>query len=402
MPIPYHGNTDYTITRLDTGIIDTDGLGALQNIISGLDPSGVDIDISKLVGNMTLQDGGVLGKLLRLLRVHMNDMQDRNELTESITGEIYSNLIGQAMAGSMDFLFKNIEIKQADRERSLAMIEQLYKIEASKLSVDKMQIDREAGIFDLRFLKPLEHESLVEQIEKQHIEHQMDSFNLSTIMPKQATLLDDDHCLKSTECAIKTYYKDEIQPEEKLTAIANRQIAQATVELKAKELVLAQTTNEIKAKELLIAQEELEVRMYEADIKKYEIDHMMPIQLQLLQNQACVQAAECAIKTYYNVNIQPFEKDVTKAKAFQEEVLTGDFTAADSLNQKKIDQLAKQTELYERQKLFYDDQKYQKLLETQVNYAAMVFADVEDVPDVLDMSLDSEVNIVYGKLKENI
>ena len=56
-----------------------------------------------------------------------------------------------------------------------------------------------------------------------------------------------------------------------------------------------------------------------------------------------------------------------------------------------------QRELYDRQKLSFDDNKYQKLLEAQLNYNSMVFQDASS-PSVLGISLENKVNDVYNKI----
>lgn len=56
-----------------------------------------------------------------------------------------------------------------------------------------------------------------------------------------------------------------------------------------------------------------------------------------------------------------------------------------------------QKELYDRQKLSFDDNKYQKLLEAQLNYNSMVFQDASS-PSVLGISLENKVNDVYNKI----
>ncbi len=59
-----------------------------------------------------------------------------------------------------------------------------------------------------------------------------------------------------------------------------------------------------------------------------------------------------------------------------------------------------QEELYTRQKLAFDDNKYQKLFEAQLNYNGMVFQDAT-TPDVLDVALEAKVNDVFNKLVGN-
>lgn len=62
--------------------------------------------------------------------------------------------------------------------------------------------------------------------------------------------------------------------------------------------------------------------------------------------------------------------------------------------------LEAQEELYRRQKDSFDDNKYQKVFEAQLNYNSMVFQDAAN-PDVLDVSLEKAVNDVYNKITGN-
>lgn len=59
-----------------------------------------------------------------------------------------------------------------------------------------------------------------------------------------------------------------------------------------------------------------------------------------------------------------------------------------------------QKDLYARQKESFDDNKYQKLFEAQLNYNGIVFQDATD-PDVLDVALENRVNDVFNKITGN-
>jgi len=65
--------------------------------------------------------------------------------------------------------------------------------------------------------------------------------------------------------------------------------------------------------------------------------------------------------------------------------------------EKQYDVLTAQEELYQRQKESFDDNKYQKVLEAQLNYNSMVFQDA-DAPDVLNVTLEQAVNDIYNKI----
>lgn len=59
--------------------------------------------------------------------------------------------------------------------------------------------------------------------------------------------------------------------------------------------------------------------------------------------------------------------------------------------------LEAQKELYIRQKEAFDDNKYQKLFEAQLNYNGMIFQDATD-PDVLNVGLEQKVNDVFNRI----
>ena len=66
-------------------------------------------------------------------------------------------------------------------------------------------------------------------------------------------------------------------------------------------------------------------------------------------------------------------------------------------NTQQLRVLEAQEALYIRQKEAFDDNKYQKLFESQLNYNGMVFQDA-DAPDILDVALEQKVNDVFNKL----
>jgi len=572
MPIPYHGDTDYTIDDLDTGVDDSNALDSLKDIIDKIDPDGYTVSIDELVGDKTLENGGALGDILELLRLHINDMKNKSELTSQMTGQVYSAMIQQALTSAIDFLYRSKDMQQLDKQRSLDLVKKMFDIELSKLNNDDVQTKRKLDIFNLKFLKPLEHEQMIEQIEGLHVEHNIKQYELDELLPidkdtKEYTLnntmpvqnaltneqmyktiaekdltdaeryiksyyndemqpiekdilnnqkktgdidveikdyykedmqpieksildyqrdtaakdldakeyynsymqpiekdileeqelvqhkdneikqyyidniqplekdeleekellankenavkqyyidemqpveklmLDDEHCIKSTDCAIKMYYKDNIQQKEFELTEKEVDLKTEQIALEHQKTLIAEKDLDLKIKELSLRDKEIELTGKELDLKEYEFDEMMPLRKELLNNQslltgkqACVQQAECDIKNYYHNDIQPYERDLAHAKAFQEEVMAGNYTIEDSMAKKKIDLMNTQQILYERQTLSYDDHKWQKLLETQTNYQSMIYADFVGVPEVLTYALNDHVKTVYSKL----
>ena len=70
-------------------------------------------------------------------------------------------------------------------------------------------------------------------------------------------------------------------------------------------------------------------------------------------------------------------------------------------NTQQLRVLEAQEALYIRQKEAFDDNKYQKLFEAQLNYNGMVFQDA-DAPDILDVALEQKVNDVFNKLTQGL
>ena len=66
-------------------------------------------------------------------------------------------------------------------------------------------------------------------------------------------------------------------------------------------------------------------------------------------------------------------------------------------NTQQLRVLEAQEALYIRQKEAFDDNKYQKLFEAQLNYNGMVLQDA-DTPDILDVALEQKVNDVFNRL----
>ncbi len=70
-------------------------------------------------------------------------------------------------------------------------------------------------------------------------------------------------------------------------------------------------------------------------------------------------------------------------------------------NTQQLRVLEAQEALYIRQKEAFDDNKYQKLFEAQLNYNGMVFQDA-DTPDILDVALEQKVNDVFNRLTQGL
>ncbi len=478
MPIPYHGEGSADISSLDTGLVFSDGISTVNELLGSIDSSETPVVFSDMVGEQTLEDGGHLGSLLRLLRVHLDDMKERQELTADIAGQVYSNMITSAMNSSLEFIFRAFESGQKNKTLAIELLAKSLDAESGIISNASLELERKAKEYAHEVLQPLEREQLIEAIEGLHIDHSKGQYELNTLLPDQhgintstkakidyetSTLMLDQHKMNETELDVKEYYYDniqpveldlatksatmkqaeidmsgkeldirsyyhsDIQPEEKLTIIAEREIAEKNVDLKQLEIDVAGKDLLLRGKELdiktyyyeniqpeemaslaaerEIRQREIDVKEKEIAIKEYELSSILPSQVALNSAQTCTAQKDCDIKSYYNSTIQPLEKKVSEAKAFQEYVNAGStdgtnsFNNEESLPYKRIIQLDKQTELYDRQYISYDDTKYQRLLETQVNFAGIIFADAETQEALVGFADKNPIIDTYNALK---
>jgi hypothetical protein len=308
----------------------------MKHIIENIDTAGETVEEIDLIGSATLSDGGVYGDMLRLIRLHINDAKDNNELTESNAGEVYSNMMSAALSASIDFLFKRVESKRLDKATSLSLVRSLYDSSKIKLDIDSEQQNRKKSLFELKYILPLEREKLMETVEGMHIEHlgktimnNTASYNLSDILTKQSekltkenTLLDDEHGSKVKELDIRTYYASNMQPVEK--SILSNQDGKLAFELTS---LLPKESDKLSKGNTLLDDKhssevkELEIRTYYKDniqvkesskltatieniqsdtnLKVYEHDSIKPMDLVLLNDKHCSNIMELNIRKYY-------------------------------------------------------------------------------------------------------
>ncbi len=105
-------------------------------------------DWDNVVGLKTLDDGGYVGDLLTLVRVHLEDAKERGELREEDAGNAYAQAIIAAMKDAIDF-----ELQQPKASLELCYLQaQIDKLicdcdnetlkTASEIEVNDAQIDK--------------------------------------------------------------------------------------------------------------------------------------------------------------------------------------------------------------------------------------------------------------------
>ena len=136
----------------------------------------------------------------------------------------------------------------------------------------------------------------------------------------------------------------------------------------------------------------------ETNTIKFELNSMKPQQLLDMKEKVLASIADRKVQEYYQSNIQPCEKRLTCAKASIEEINSG-IGGGLSLPAAKLEQIGKQTDLYQAEIDAYADRRRQKLLETIVNYHSMIFPDLP-LPKAFDWAVnETNGSTLYTLLK---
>jgi hypothetical protein len=146
---PYHDEPDVDLEAIDTGISNDRYSTLLEQVISQANPIGATIQLDELIGERTLEDGGVLGGMLELIRNHINFMLKNNELTEDAAGQVYSACVQQAFSGSIDFLTKQFELKQIDKDKTISLVQQAMDIKRKMIDNETAKISKLQAEYNL-------------------------------------------------------------------------------------------------------------------------------------------------------------------------------------------------------------------------------------------------------------
>lgn len=101
-----------------------------------------DILWDDIVGEKTLADGGRVGDLMQVARVHVSDAVRRNEITQAQAGEVYTAMIPSAFATATKFVMEEqlisaqIDKSVADADLAAASADREYVLTLA--SIDKV------------------------------------------------------------------------------------------------------------------------------------------------------------------------------------------------------------------------------------------------------------------------
>ena len=332
----YHDNAIFPYVELDTNIDDANAKERLQDLIDSINPLGVEVSEEDLVGDSTLLNGGILGKILRLNRVHLEDSKDRNELSESASGEAYSRMLESSLVNSVDFLFKNQSLKISDREASAKLIHALQESKNLDLDFSKSEIERRKLQFEVNYLMPLQREQIVEDIEFLHLKHlgakinnDTSSFNLTSILPKESdkltlsntnlgksgVLLDDDHDIKDLDKVNKEFTNTSILPKEATKLTKGNTILDDNHDLLVLDKANKSFVNtSLQPKEATLLTDKHDIQVLDKANKSFVNTSLQPKEAIILTDKHDLNTLEKTNKSFVNTSIQPKEASLLTDK----------------------------------------------------------------------------------------
>jgi len=344
----------------------------LDDVFNSLNNKISKPSMSLLYGESTVANGGVIGNFLTLFSEHLSSSIKNGIMTKQMAGEIYGSLMPQLIATSPNILKQDLDNSIAELQSKTTLIIETLKTSQINAELKLKELQAKDIEFKLKVLNPLEREIMKEDVEIKHAQHEIEEYNLNSILPKESAIKEAQKDLTIADKNIKDYQINNILPAEKTLKEAQVCIANKDCDIKSYQL------SDILPAEKNLTLARANSSNKEADSRQYELDNILPAEKTLKEAQTCVTTKECDIKTYYHTEIQPAEKNLAVYKASQEGVNAGVVTADDSLPAKRIEQLEAQTALYVKQAGHYDDIRHQKLLDTVMNYAAMVYPDDPD------------------------
>jgi len=349
-----------------------------------------------IVGDKTLQSGGYLGDMLSVLRVHLEDLKDTGELSEAISGEVYSNLFGQAMVQS-------IEVEKANNTLYLQSLEQLNNSRLLNIQLDQENVKLNTMRKEYEELLPLNVRKLKEETQLVHAQHKQaeQDFLIKRFIHERLQPIEELNNLHKkdgeeaktdltkTENIIKQYYSNEMQGVEKEVLVNNACVTAKECQIKTYYHSVLQPLEG----EKLSAQTSAET---------FRTSNILPLERDGLAKDVCIKEAKCDAEKFYTTSMQPLERDTLIGKSMQELIKAGysdreTFNIEDSLSYLQNEATKVQNALYMRQTEAFDERRDQELLKLQMNYRGLIFADNPE-PVIPDLVKEPNINNVYKSL----
>lgn len=286
-----------------------------------------------------LQGSGVWDKMLRNMRVQLNDQFEKNRITGPTYGQVYAATYESTLQAAITLLLAKerqaLEIKQLELQNQLtqAQIDQIH---------DQMQ------------KTPYEIEQIKAQTEGIKTETAQTQYNIDHILPLQATGLELEN--QTREYNLNTVLPTQVAQTEAQTSLTKTQEDQIRAEMQKVPYEIEVLQSQVEESKIKVLQEQ------------YNLDNLMPAQLGQINTQTASVVKETELKDYQLVNLYPAQLAGTLAQTenVQQDTALKEYQVQ-FLYPAQLAQANKQLELTEAQIAVQNKQL--DLLQEQVNQA---------------------------------
>ncbi|MET6262570.1 hypothetical protein WID10_28095 [Klebsiella variicola] len=286
-----------------------------------------------------LQGSGVWDKMLRNMRVQLNDQFEKNRITGPTYGQVYAATYESTLQAAITLLLAKerqaLEIKQLELQNQLtqAQIDQIH---------DQMQ------------KTPYEIEQIKAQTENIKTETAQTQYNIDHILPLQATGLELEN--QTREYNLNTVLPTQVAQTEAQTSLTKTQEDQIRAEMQKVPYEIEVLQSQVEESKIKVLQEQ------------YNLDNLMPAQLGQINAQTAGVVKETELKDYQLVNLYPAQLAGTLAQTenVQQDTALKEYQVQ-FLYPAQLAQANKQLELTEAQIAVQNKQL--DLLQEQVNQA---------------------------------
>ena len=286
-----------------------------------------------------LQGSGLWDKMLRNMRVQLDNQFEKNRITGPTYGQVYAATYESTLQAAITLLLAKerqaLEIKQLELQNQLtqAQIDQIH---------DQMQ------------KTPYEIEQIKAQTEGIKTETAQTQYNIDHILPLQATGLELEN--QTREYNLNTVLPTQVAQTEAQTSLTKSQEEQIRAEMQKVPYEIEVLQSQVDESKIKVLQEQ------------YNLDNLMPAQLGQINAQTAGVVKETELKDYQLVNLYPAQLAGTLAQTenVQQDTALKEYQVQ-FLYPAQLAQANKQLELTEAQIAVQNKQL--DLLQEQVNQA---------------------------------
>lgn len=187
-----------------------------------------------------LQGSGVWDKMLRNMRVQLNDQFEKNRITGPTYGQVYAATYESTLQAAITLLLAKerqaLEIKQLDLQNQLtqAQIDQIhdqmqktpYEIEQIKAQTENIKTETAQTQYNIDHILPLQAAGL-------EFENQTREYNLNTVLPTQVAQANKQLELTEAQIAVQNKQLDLLQEQVNQAKAQTNYYAQKVITEKA-------------------------------------------------------------------------------------------------------------------------------------------------------------------------